>query len=54
MIKLEKMCVLTIKNLRNLDTYWIIEISSILHSVHVVLRDQDKCVFYVNNYIDWN
>ena len=42
------------KNPRNLGIHYIVEISSILYSVHVVLRDQEKIVFYVNNYIDWN
>ena len=32
----------------------MIEISFVLCSILVVLRDQDKFVFYVNNYIDWD
>ena len=42
------------ENFYNLDAYWIIEISWILHIAYVVLRNQEKFVFYVNNYIDWN
>ena len=52
-IKLEKMHASTAENLCNLGAYWIIEISSVLHSAHVIPRNQDKFVFYVNNYIDW-
>ena len=42
------------ENLCNLGAYLIIEISSVLHNAPVVLRDQDKFVVYVSNYIDWN
>ena len=54
MIELQKMHVLIAKNSRNLSAYQIIEILSVLQSAHVVLRDQDKFVFYVNNYIGWD
>ena len=54
MIKLEKMRASTAENLCNLGAYRIIEISSVLRSAHVVSRDQDKFVFYVNNYINWD
>ncbi len=54
MIELEKMYALIIKNLCNLGDYWIVKISLVLCSAYVVSRDQDKFVFYVNNYIDWN
>ena len=30
------------------------KISSVLRSAHMVPKDQDKFVFYVNNYIDWD
>ena len=52
MIGLKKMCALTAENLRNLGSYWIIKISSILGSTHVVPKNQDKFIFYVNNSID--
>ena len=45
---------LTVENFHNLSTHWIIEIFSILYSSHVVFRDQDKFVFYINNSIDWD
>ena len=32
----------------------MIEISLVLHSAHVAPKDQNKFVFYVNNYIDWD
>ena len=54
MIELEKMYISIAKNPHNFSAHWIIEISLILHSAHVVSRDHDKFVFYVNNYIDWN
>ena len=51
-VEREKICVSITKNSRNLGAHRIIEISLVLRSIHVVLRDQDKVVFYVNNYID--
>ena len=54
MVELEKMRVLIAKNSRNIGACWIINISSVLHNGHIVPRDQDKVVFYVNNYIDWD
>ena len=54
MIELEKMRALTIKNPYNLGIYRMIKILSVLCNAHVVLRDQDKFVFYVNNYINWD
>lgn len=54
MIEFEKMRTLIIENPCNLGAHTIMEILSILYSAHVVLRDQDKFVFYTNNYIDWN
>ena len=54
MIELKKMRTSTAENPRNLVAYWIIEISSVLHSAHIVSKDQDKFVFYVNNYINWD
>ena len=54
MIKFEKMYALTAKNPYNLSAHWIIKISSVLRSTYMVLKDQNKYVFYINNYIDWN
>ena len=54
MIEFEKMHALTIENLYNFGAYQIIEILSVLYNAHMVFRDQDKFVFYVNNYIDWD
>ena len=54
MIEFEKMRALTVENSRNLGTYRIIEISSVLYSAHMVPKDQNKFVFYVNHYIDWD
>ena len=41
MIKLEKMHVLTVENLRNLDAHQIIEISSVLRNIYMIPRDQN-------------
>ncbi len=54
MIKLEKIRASIAENPRNLSAHRIIEIFSVLHRAQVVPRDQDKVVFYVNNYIDWD
>ncbi len=54
MVELKKMHTLTPKHPRNLGAHRIVEISSILHSAYVVPRDEEKIVFYVNNYIDWD
>ena len=54
MIKLEKMRTSTAENPRNLGAHRILEISSVLRDAHMLPKDQDKFVFYVNNYIDWD
>ncbi len=54
MIELEKMRASIAENPRNLGAHRIIEIFLVLHSVHVTPKDQDKVVFYINNYIDWD
>ena len=51
-IELEKMRTSMAKYPHNLDVHCIVKISSILHSTHVVLRNQERIVFYVNNYIN--
>ena len=51
MVELEKIRTSTAKHPRNLGTHYIVEISSILHSAHIVPRDSEKIVFYVNNSI---
>lgn len=43
---------LTTKNLCKLRVYWIIEILLFLRSLHMVFKNQDKFVFYINNNID--
>ena len=53
-IELEKMCTLIAKNFCNLGVHQIIEILLVLRSTHVVPKNQEKFVFYVNNYIDWD
>ncbi len=54
MVELDKWHASTAENSHNLGADYIIEISLVLHSAYVVLRDQDRIVFYVNNYIDWD
>ena len=53
-VELEKMRILIAKNPRNLGAHRIIEISLVLHNTHVIFKNQNKVVFYVNNYIDWD
>lgn len=52
MIELEKICSLTTENPCNFDTHRIIEICLVHYSAYVVLKDQNKFVFYINNYIN--
>lgn len=40
------------ENPRNIDTYYIIKVSLVLRIAYVVPKNQDRIVFYVNNYID--
>ena len=54
MVKFEIIRALIAKNLHNLEAHQIIEIFSILYSAYMVPRDQNKIVFYVNNYINWD
>ncbi len=54
MVELEKMHASMAEYSRNLGAYCIIEIFSILRNAHIVSKDQEKIVFYVNNYIDWD
>ena len=54
MVELDKWHASTAENPRNLGAHRIIEVSLVLRSAHVVPRDQDRMVFYVNNYIDWD
>ncbi len=54
MVEFEKTCTSIAKYPRNLDAHRIVEISSILRGAHVVPRDQERIVFYVNNNIDWD
>lgn len=51
-IEFEKMHALNAENPRNHSAFWIIEILSVLRNAHVILRNQDKFVFYVNNFIN--
>ena len=52
MVEFEKIRALIAKNPCNLGICWIIEIFLVLRSTEVIPRDQNKIVFYVNNYID--
>ena len=54
MVELEKWHASTAENPHNLGAHRIIEVSLVLRSAHIVPKDQDKAVFYVNNYIDWD
>ena len=52
MIEFKKMRTSIAKNPRNFSVYQIIKVFLILNSAHVVFKDQNKVIFYVNNYID--
>lgn len=54
MMELEKMHALTTENFCNLGAYHIIEILLILHSAHVVSQNQDKLIFYINHYLNYD
>lgn len=54
MIKFEKMRALTAENPYNLGAYQIIEIFLVLSIVYLIPRNQNKIIFYVYNYIDWD
>ena len=54
MVELEKWYASITKNSYNLGTHCIVEISSILRSAYVILKDQERIVFYINNYINWD
>lgn len=51
-IKLQMMCFLTLQIFYDLGGYYIIEILLVLSSAYMILRDQEKFMFYVINYID--
>ena len=53
-VELEKMSAWITKNFCNFDTHQIMKISLILCSTHIVFKDQNKLVFYINNYINWD
>lgn len=53
-IELEKWYASIIENPYNLDAHRIIEVSLDLHSAHIISKDQNKAVFYINNHIDWD
>ena len=54
MVKFEKMHAYIAKLPRNLSSYHIIKISSILHNAHIIAKGQERIVFYVNNYMNWD
>lgn len=54
MVELEKWRFLTAKYSYNLGIYQILKILTILYNANIVTRDQNRNVFYVNNYIDWD
>lgn len=45
MVKFEKMHILTVKNLFNLDLYQIIEIFFILYNIYIVLKNKTSLCF---------
>ena len=51
-VEFEKMCASIAKHARNLGAHHIVKISLILRSTHAAPRDQERIMFYINNYID--
>lgn len=54
MIELKMMHILTTKFFFSFSAHQIIEILSVLYSIYVIFRYQERFVFYVNNYIKQN
>ena len=54
MVEFEKWYTSMVKNPHNLSTHCIIEVSLVLHSAYVVPKNQDRMMFYINNYNNWN
>lgn len=52
MIELKKIYGLAIQNLYNLGVYQIIKILLVLYNIYVASNNQDKFIFYINNYIN--
>lgn len=50
--ELEKIYASTIENCYNFDAHQIIVISLVIYNAHIIFKDKDKFLFYVNNYID--
>lgn len=48
----EKISTLMAKNLFKLNAYQIIKILLVLYNTYKVLKNQDKLIFYINNYIN--
>lgn len=38
----------------NLGAYYIIEITTVLYNTNIVSKDQERNIFYINNYIKYN
>lgn len=49
--ELKKQRNLTTKYYHNFGIYCIVKISLILHSAYVVSKNQERIMFYINNYI---
>lgn len=54
MTELKKIRTLTMKNPHNLSIYQIIEISLVIYSTHMIYKNQNEFIFYINNYIYWD
>ena len=53
-IKFEKIYALTTKNLCNFNVYQMIKISLVLCNTYIVSRHQNKFMFYIYYYINWD
>lgn len=53
MVELENYQISKAENSLNLGAHRFYKISKVLRNAHVVARDIDGNIFYVNNHIDW-
>lgn len=52
--KLKKLYTLIIKNCYNLNVHQIFKIFLLLFLIYFIFQNQNKIVFYINNYINLN
>lgn len=51
-VEFEKWHVSMAENFHNIGINCIIEVFLILHNIYAILKNQEKMIFFLNNYID--